>query len=192
MPTVMQFGLGLGLAGVAGVRTYLPLIMIGLLTRFSDTLSYRPSFKILASVPVLLLLTGLAGFELIAGPASDLSNNRLMITLGLRALGGAIVFAGIFGWFGTFGGLLFGAVAAVLSHLTMVKLRLFYGQDNFGGRAGLAAGIEETAAVTGTVLAVLLPWSSYFIWGGILFVFLKKLKHGSRRYRPESKARPWR
>ncbi|PKM46389.1 MAG: hypothetical protein CVV03_05565 [Firmicutes bacterium HGW-Firmicutes-8] len=51
MAFVTQLGLSLGLAGAAGLRAYLPLLVIGLLTRFSATLAYRPPFKILASVP---------------------------------------------------------------------------------------------------------------------------------------------
>ncbi len=187
MATVMQFGLSLGLAGAAGVRAYFPLIVIGLLTRFSDNLAYRPPFKFFASIPVLLLLIALAAFELIP----VFSANQPVITAGLRTLSGAVVFAGLFSGFGNIGGLLFGGAVALLSYLTVIRLRPDYGKNISDYARIFSFGVEETTAIAGTLLTLLLPWSSYFIWGVIFFVLLRKLR-GSNQCRPDAKVRSWR
>lgn len=185
----MRFGLGLGLAGAAGIRTYLPLIVMGLLTRFSDTMSFSEPFSVFASAPVILLLVVLALIERMAG-ASNV--NYHLLVLGLRALGGAIIFAGTFSGFGIFGGLLFGGMVAVLVHLIMVRtipdLRIPAAYSS----AHYREGFEEILALTVTLFALLLPWSSYLLWALIIFVYIKKMKDYNHRYRPDSKARSWR
>lgn len=188
--SVMQFGLGLGLAGAAGIRTYFPLLVMALLTRFAGTVAFRPPFGVFGSIPVLLILAVLAAFEImVEGSPGFNRTNQVMLSAGLRALGGAIVFAGTFGGFGTLAGLILGALLAVMSYLITVRLRP---QLTGTAKGILPTGTEETAAIAGTLLAVLLPWTSYFIWGVILFMFIRKMKTQNTRYRPEGKARSWR
>ena len=189
MTSVMGLGLGLGLAGAAGVRTYLPLIVMGLLTRFSETLSYRPPFRVFASVPVLLLLIALAGYELMVERSKDVSVGQFFTSIGLRAIGGAVIFAGLFEGFGTIFGIVVGMIIAVVSHMLKIRLYAVYGATEHRRDY---AGLEETVAVAGTVLAVLYPWSSYIIWVSVLILYLKKLRNTNNRYKSELKARSWR
>lgn len=192
MNTLMHLGLGLGLAGVAGVRTYFPLIVVGLITRFSETLEYRPPLTLFASVPLLIILSGLAAYELLSVRAVGSSDTPVLINIGIKVIGGAILFSGIFGGFGIIGGLITGGFLAALSYLIMVRLReeyknLFSTKNN----SDEAAGIEESAAVTGTVLVLLVPWISFVMWGAVIFALLKKLKEHNR-YKLTDKARSWR
>lgn len=188
----MRLGLSLGLAGVAGVRFYLPLIIIGLLTRFSETLSYHQNFRVFASVPVLLLLTALAGYEILSKRSGEAFDNHVFIMAGLKAISGAIVFAGLFEGIGTFLGLLVGAGISLSSYMTMVRLKYLYFKDA-ADRPEIRDGrFEETVAVAGTVLVLLLPWTSYFILGGILLAILKKIRDNNRYRTETTKARSWR
>lgn len=191
MDTLMHLGLGIGLAGVAGVRTFFPLIVMGLITRFSETLAYRPPLTLFASVPLLIILSGLAAYELLSVRALG-ADTSVLINLGIRVIGGAVLFSGIFRDFGIFGGLIIGGFLAGVSYLIMVRLRaeyknLFTGKNN----SDAVAGIEESSAVIGTVLIILIPWISFVIWGAVIFALLRKIKEHNR-YKFADKARSWR
>lgn len=192
MDSVMHFGLGLGLAGIAGVRAYFPLIVIGLITRFSETLSYRPPLKVFASAPVLILLAVIAAFEILSARLSDSSDNPVVVTAVLRIIGGAIVFSGLFGGFGNVLGFIVGGLLAALSYMIMIRLKQDY-KNGFAGRTNsdIGSGVEESSVVVGTLLIILLPWTSFLIWGIIIVAFLKKIREHNR-YRPNLKARSWR
>lgn len=191
MDTLMQMGLGIGLAGVAGVRTYFPLIVIGLITRFSETLEYRPPLTLFASVPILIILCLLAAYEILSPRALGNDETPVLINIGIRIIGGAVLFAGIFSGFGTIGGLVIGGILAVLSYLIMVRLREEY-KTIFSLRNNPdAAGIEESSAVAGTVFIILIPWISFLIWGAVVFALLKKVKENNK-YKVADKARSWR
>ncbi len=183
MSVVTQFGLSLGLAGAAGVRAYFPLMILGLLTRFAGTPAYRPPFRIMAAVPVLLLLIALAAFELTGARGAVWSANQAFLVAGLRVISGAVIFAGLFAGLGTLGGLFFGGAVAFSAYLILVHLA--------GRSRTLSAGSEETAAITVTLLSLLLPWSSYFIWGLVFFVLLKKPRRANRP-KTDAKTRFWR
>lgn len=193
MVSLMRLGLGLGLAGAAGARTYFPLIVMGLLTRFSETMGYRAPFKVFSSMPVLVLLVGMAVYEMAGERMARFSEtNQVLLAVSLRALGGAILFAGTYSGFGILGGIIAGAVVAVSANLIMVRLRSNYGR-NAGARSGVMyPAMEEAAAVGATILALLLPWSSYIIWGGVLLASVKKIRESGARYGPDTKAKPWR
>lgn len=186
---LLRLGLGLGLASAAGIRTYFPLIVMGLLTRFSDTMTYIEPFRVFASAPVILLLASLALFERTVNVSHG---NQYMLVVILRALGGAIVFAGTFTGFGIFGGIFFGAVIAILAHLVTVRLSPDTGKIIEDSSVVSASGLEETIAIIGTLLAVLLPWSSYLLWALILLLFVKRMKDNKQRYRMDIKAKSWR
>ncbi len=181
MGTVMFFGLGIGLAGVVGVRAYFPLILMGLITRFSETLVYRPPFKVFASVPVILILVGLAIYELMSVRVYNPAETPVLFNIGFRIIGGAVIFAAIFQGFGILVGLIVGGILAMLSFLIMVRLRDGYKNLSSGRNSGeMAAGIEEATAVAATVLILLIPWISFVIWGVVIFALFKKIREQDR------------
>lgn len=190
MSSVMELGLGLGLAGAAGIRTYLPLIIIGLLTRFSQTFEYRAPFKVFASAPVLLVFLVLAGYELLIERAEEQKTQEALALSALRALGGAILLAGLFGGFGTLIGFALGGLTALAVHLVKLRLRTHISRPNHSYQ--MLYGLEDLAAIAGVLLAILLPWSSYIILLAIIVIYLKKVKQNNNRYRSEYKAKSWR
>lgn len=192
MSSVIELGLGLGLAGAAGIRTYLPLIIIGLLTRYSQTFEYRAPFKVFASVPVLLLFLVLAGYELFIEKSDEVKTQEALMLSVIRAMGGAILLAGLFGGFGTFIGLVLGGVTALAVHLIKVRLRTNLVRQNNSYPILTFQRMEDFAAMSGVLLVILVPWSSYIILVGIVVIYLRKIKHINHRYRPDSKAKSWR
>lgn len=191
MSSVLELGLGLGLAGAAGIRTYLPLIIIGLLVRFSQSFEYRAPFQVFASLPVLLVFLVLAGYEILSERAEELKTQEALLLSAIRALGGAILLAGLFGGFGTFVGFVLGGLTALTVHLVKIRLRTYTFRSNHSYSILTGHGVEELAAITGVLLTILLPWSSYIILGGIIVIYLRKNKN-NHRYRSDSKSKSWR
>lgn len=189
MASIMQLGLGLGLAGAAGIRAYFPLIVMGLLTRYSETLTYRAPFKILGSIPVMLLVVVLTIFELLREQLSEDKGNQSLIVVGYRILAGAILFAGVFNGFGVFLGLIFGGAISLLSHL--ILLRLKSGNERYPIFRNYSAGVENTLTIIITLLAVLFPWSTYLFWGVIVVILFRKVRTNSR-YKSDSRVKTWR
>lgn len=192
MSSVIELGLSLGLAGTAGIRTYLPLIIVGLLTRYSQTFGYRAPFKIFASVPVLLLFIVLAGYELLMERTDEQTTQEVLFTSIIRALGGAILLAGIFSGFGTLIGLVLGGITALAVHLIKIRLRTLYIRPNQGHPFMSGHNPEELAALAGVMLALLVPWSSYIILAGIIIIYLRKTRQNNGQYRSDTRARSWR
>jgi len=182
MGFLWEFGLGLGLSGAAGVRGYFPLLVIGLISRFSEILTYRPPFKLFSSVPFLLLLLALAAYE----TANErIPEGHTLILAVLRTLSGAIIFAGLFEGLGIIGGLMFGGLVSVLSFLLMIRLTNGYKLWK------IPAGLEETIAAASTLLTVLFPWTSFLFWGTLSFLFLKR-DRGIAVRNNSVRTRPWR
>lgn len=195
MGSVMQLGLALGLAGAAGMRAYFPLILMGMATRFSDTLAYGQPFKLLASLPFIVLVLLLALYEIGGSRLIGMDGDQVVLLVGLRALAGGMLFAGVFRGFGTLFGLLAGAALAVVSYIILVKVSSREGTVGAYERGqiqgdGFRPVFEEAVSVTVTILSILLPWSSYLIWGLLIFFFIKRFK--DRAYIREPRMRVWR
>lgn len=178
MAVILQFGIGLGLAGVSGLRAYFPLIAMGLLTRFSEILAYRSSFRVLGSIPILLLLIIVAFYELALNRIPGYPERCVMLTAGLRIIGGALVFDGVFGGFGTFLGFIFGGLLTLAAYLMIIRLKMDY-IPNYNRSPELLSGLEETTAVAGTILVILMPWTSFLLWGAVVIIFISKLRRNS-------------
>lgn len=192
MSSVLELGLGLGLAGAAGIRTYLPLIIIGLLTRYSQVIEYRAPFKVFASVPVLLIFLILAGYELLVENSTELKTQEVLVLSVIRALGGAILLTGLFGGFGTLIGFILGGATALAVHLMKIRLRGHAEKQNHSFSVLNGQGLQDFAATAGILLAILVPWSSYIILAVIVVVYLRRNRQNNHRFRPDSKAKSWR
>lgn len=190
MATFMQLGLALGLASAAGMRAYFPLIVMGLLSRFSDTITYKPPFSIFQSFPVLILLIILAVYEIggikVAEPELSLPVPILL----LRALSGAILFAGFFTGFGILLGLIFGGILAILSAILTAQMAI-KSDDRIFRQTNYALSIlEDIFSVTATIFALLIPWASYLIWGLLLFAYVSR--RSGKHDKTESRLKIWR
>jgi len=183
---IYQFGLGLGLAFVAGFRSYFPLLIVGLIGRFAEKFPLQPPFRFLTTIPVLLLFIVLMGYEVLGEKASGYANGHALLQLGLKVVAGGVLFAGMFNGLGNFFGFIFGGFIAGLSH----SIRAYYGIP--GNRPGLPLNnIEDALAVAGTVLILLIPWLSFVAWGLLFYAMANRIRQSSW-YTPHRRTRSWR
>jgi uncharacterized membrane protein len=82
-----------GLSASAGLNAYIPLLIVGLLARYTDTISLSPPWDTLTDPWVLLVLAVLLLVEILADkiPAVNHANDAIQTII--RPVAGAIVFA---------------------------------------------------------------------------------------------------
>lgn len=82
-----------GLSASAGLNAYIPLLIVGLLARYTDTISLSPPWDTLTDPWVLLILAVLLLVEILADkiPAVNHANDAIQTVV--RPVAGAIVFA---------------------------------------------------------------------------------------------------
>lgn len=183
-----EFGLGVGLAYVAGIRSWFPLLMVGLISRYADKFPLQPGFGFLATLPVLLLLIIFMGYEVLAWRAIGYNESHGSLQLGLKIIAGGILFTAFFPGFGNFLGFIFGGFVAALSHAIIVYFGLPGERPGFPGNS---SNLLDALAVAGTVMIILLPWLSLIIWGLLLYVFARRLRQ-NHRYSASRRTRTWR
>lgn len=158
---------GTGLAAAAGLNAYIPLLAVGVLSRYSSVIEMPPPLVWLGNGWVLLVVAVLLILECLADkiPAVDHVND--MIQTVLRPLSAGLCFtvgsaaatdAGQ-GPFGAEPGIAFGLGLAIglIVHLLKATARAMVNTSTAGLGAPVISTIEDLAAVTMTVLALLVP-----------------------------------
>lgn len=157
MAGLVNFGLGLGLASIAGFRAYFPLVMIGLVTRYSKDFALRSSFEFLNSLPVLILLTLLMTLEFLADKIPAAASFNQFIQTPARVVSGAVLFGATVSELN----LMFALVTGALIAAGMVVIRIIFrgtiiettGEDN----EYFLSSVEDVLVITGTIVIVLAP-----------------------------------
>ena len=180
-----QMGLGIGLAYVAGIRSYFPLLLVGLIGRYGDRFPLQAPFRFLTAAPVLVALIVLMSYEVLAERAVGYATGHAIMQLVIKVLAGGMIFAGLFKGMGNLFGLIFGGLIAALAHFLLV-----YGLP--GDRSGVSvSSIKDALAISGAVLILLFPWISYVFWALILYLLIRRLRLSSR-YSSPRRTRSWR
>ncbi|MDO5619322.1 DUF4126 domain-containing protein [Kocuria sp.] len=170
---------GLGLASSAGLNAWIPLLVLGLLDRYTQFVDLGPNFAWLSNGWVLIIFAILLALEVVADkvPAIDSVNDVLQTVI--RPTSGGIVFgssmtsdiAGL-----TFGGqtatvtdpeefvtsgtwvpIVIGVVLALVVHGVKALTRPVANTVSAGAAAPALSTAEDGAAVILSLLAVFLP-----------------------------------
>lgn len=161
---------GLSLAGAAGLNAYIPLLGLGLLSRFTGILTLPDGWAWLENSWALGALAVLLLVEMIVDkvPALDTVNDVLQSVV--RPASGGLVFSAgatsstvavtdpeAFVNSSAFWPFVFGVLVALVPHILKLLTRPVVNLATAGVGASIMSTIEDVAAVAITVLAVLLP-----------------------------------
>ncbi|TDE92569.1 DUF4126 domain-containing protein [Occultella glacieicola] len=161
---------GSGLAFAAGLNAYIPLLVMGLLARFTDLLILPPAWAWLANDWVLVILGVLLVVEVVADklPAVDHVNDVLQTFV--RPTAGGIVFAAGSGsvtpavtdpesFFTSEAviGFVVGLVLALTTHVAKAGARSVVNLSTAGVGAPVASTVEDVSSVALTIFAILVP-----------------------------------
>jgi hypothetical protein len=160
----------LGLALPAGLNAYIPLLVVGLTARFTDLITLKAPYDILASDLGLIVLGVLLVIEIFADAIPSLDHiNDLVHTIVRPAAGGIVMLATDGGMFSdVHPGLLFllGLVAAGSVHTAKASTRPLVTATTGGIGNPIVSTAENLLAVAISILAILVP----FVLLGIIVV----------------------
>ena len=157
---LFQILAGLGLAAAAGLRAFLPPLVLGLLARF-DLVTLRGDLDWLASTPALIIFATAVLGEVLADKVPLLDHALDILGMVVKPAAGALVLAAPLVDLGPLPTLLLalavGGTVAATVHATKSALRLASTGTTGGMGNPVLSLAEDGLSLTGTVLAILAP-----------------------------------
>jgi uncharacterized protein DUF4126 len=153
--------LGIGLAACAGLRAWLPLLLLGLLAR-ADVVELGASFQFIASTKALVLFGLATGLEILADKVPTVDHALDVLSTVLRPAAGSLLAASVL-WTvddpltALVLGVAVGAPTSLVPHAAKSALRAASTAFTAGLANPVLSLIEDVAAFLLFVLTVLLP-----------------------------------
>jgi len=185
---------GFGLASAAGLNAYIPLLSMGLLSRYTDLVNLPSGWSWLENGWVLVLVAVLLVIEIVADkiPALDSVNDAVQTFV--RPTSGGIVFAsgtaaqtaaitdpGEFARTGQWVPVVIGVVTALVVSLTKTAVRPAANVATGGVAAPVLSTIEDAASVSLTFIAILIPALVLIVLMALLWAAVWLLRRRRRR-----------
>lgn len=166
----MELLTGFGLATAAGLNAYIPMLVMGLLGRFTVLVNLPPGWSWLENGWVLTIVAMLLAVEIVADkvPALDSVNDTVQTLV--RPTAGGIVFGsgtaaqtaavtnpGEFASSGQWVPVAIGVITALVVHLTKTAVRPAANVATGGVAAPVLSTVEDLTSVSLTFIAILIP-----------------------------------
>jgi Domain of unknown function (DUF4126) len=161
---------GFGLATAAGLNAYIPLLALGLLSRFTDLVALPHGWAWLENGWVLAIVAALLVVEIVADKVPALDSINDAIQTFVRPTAGGIVFGsgtaaqtsavadpGAFAQSGQWIPVAIGVATALVVSLTKSAVRPAANVATAGMAAPVLSTIEDIASVALVFLAILIP-----------------------------------
>jgi Domain of unknown function (DUF4126) len=166
----MELLTGFGLATAAGLNAYIPLLALGVLSRFTDLVTLPPGWAWLENGWVMTIVAILLAIEIVADKIPALDSVNDVIQTVVRPTSGGIVFGsgtaaetaavtdpGAFAQSGQWIPIAVGVVVALVVHLMKTTARPAANVATAGVAAPVLSTVEDFTSVGLVLLAVLLP-----------------------------------
>jgi hypothetical protein len=155
-----QIAMGIGLAACAGLRAFLPLLLLGAAGRF-EWVSLSPAFEWLASTPALIVFGVAVVTEILSDKVPVVDHILDVIGGVLKPVAGTVLAASVLTDLtplqSTVAGLVVGGGAAGLVHLTKAKVRLFSTVTTAGLGNPVLSIAEDAMSFVGSIIALIMP-----------------------------------
>lgn len=190
--SVLELLTGTGLATAAGLNAYIPLMMIGLLARYTDWINLPGAWNWLSNGWVLLILLVLLGIEVIADkiPAIDSVND--VVQTFVRPTAGGMAFAAGSGsetvtvsnpgdlfTSNTWVPIVIGLLIALTVHGAKAASRPVVNVATAGVGAPIVSTVEDITSVGLAFVAILFPFLVIIFLVALIWLFF----HWRRRRR---------
>lgn len=189
---------GLGLSASAGLNAYVPLLMVGLMARYTDAVPLGQTWQWLEHPATLVVLGVLLAVELVADkvPALDSLNDTLQTFV--RPTSGGVTFAagstsvpidGIVGEASgadggggglAWGALLIGCLIALAFHVVKTLARPVANTATLGCAAPVLSAVEDAVSFLTSLFAVVVPLLVLVILPLLVFAGLLILRRRRR------------
>jgi hypothetical protein len=173
MDTVVALGLGLGLAAAAGLRVFVPLLVLGLAAR-SGVVPLASGFEWLSSTPAVVALGTATAVEVLAYYIPWFDNLLDTLSTPAAVMAGALATASVLGdlppWLQWGVALLGGGGAAGLVAGSTSLLRLKSTAFTGGSGNFLLATMELVGSLLTSFLAIVIPLMALVVVAAIVFI----------------------
>jgi len=195
---VLEALTGTGLAASAGLNAYIPLLVMGLLARFSDLIDLPAGWSWLSNGWVLVILAVLLAVEVVADKVPVVDHFNDVVQTVVRPTAGGLAFGAgsasqtvtvsdpgsFFGshqWVPVAAGVLI----ALCVHGVKAAARPVVNVSTAGFGAPVASTIEDIGSVLMSVLAILMPvlvlvGLALLAWGTVLVVRRRRRRRAER------------
>ena len=183
---VSSLALAIGLAACAGLRAWLPLLLVGALSRF-DVLTLGQSFSFIASDRALILFAVASLIEIIGDKIPAVDHTLDMLSTVLRPAAGTLLAASVM-WevkdplTALAIGLAVGAPSALVPHAAKSVVRAASTTLTGGLANPIISLLEDLVALAVFVFSVVVPILAAATIALVAFLVLRRL---SRRSTPE-------
>jgi hypothetical protein len=185
---------GLGLATASGLNAYIPLLALGLLSRFTDLITLPHGWAWLENGWVMTIVAVLLVVEIVADkiPALDSINDTIQTFV--RPTSGGIVFGsgtaaqtaavtdpGAFAHSGQWIPIVVGVLVALVVSLTKSTVRPAANVATAGVAAPVLSTIEDGVSIALVFVAILIPVVVLVVLVALVWGFVKLLRRRHRR-----------
>jgi hypothetical protein len=166
----MELMTGFGLATAAGLNAYIPLLAMGLLSRFTDLITLPHGWSWLENGWVIAIVAILLVVEIVADKVPALDSVNDVVQTFVRPTAGGIVFGSgtaaqtaavtdpaEFARTGQWVPIAIGVVTALVVHLTKTTVRPAANVATAGFAAPVLSTIEDITSVALVFIAILIP-----------------------------------
>lgn len=194
---------GLGLATAAGLNAYIPMLMLGLLARFTDIANLPASWSWLENGWVLTIVGVLLIVEIVADKVPALDSINDTVQTFVRPTAGGIVFGsgtaaqtaavadpGNFAQSGQWIPVAIGMVVALAVHLVKTAVRPAANVATAGVAAPVLSTVEDGISVSLVLVALLIPVLVLVIVAVLAWAGFKLLRRRRRRRQAQLREAP--
>jgi hypothetical protein len=191
---VLEALTGAGLATSAGLNAYIPLLAIGVLTRYTDVVSLPAGWNWLSNGWVILILGVLLAIEVVADKVPVLDSANDVVQTVVRPTAGGLAFgAGTSsttvsdpgGFFGSHAWIpvAVGVILALGVHAIKATARPVINMATAGFGAPVASAAEDVVSVVMSIVAIVLPVLILLFLVGLVGVFVWAIRRRGARKR---------
>ncbi len=158
---------GLGLAAAAGLNAYIPLLLVGVLARFTDVLTLPEPYRWIQSGWALAVVSVLLLAEVILDKVAVVDHVNDAVQTLVRPTVGGVIFAATTAasqadastWMGQhpWVGVALGVVVAGVVHATKATARPLVNATTVGTGTPVVSAAEDAASLGMSLIAVFLP-----------------------------------
>jgi uncharacterized membrane protein len=181
--------LGCGLSSLSGLRAFLPLALVGLISRyqwFGPIDLHGTPFAFLELTWVIVLFFVLAVIEISADKAAVLDSAQDFVATPLRVLAGAVLFGAAISHepaLAIVGGMIAGAGISGAAHMAKGAIRPAATVSTAGTINPFISVFEDLAAGVGTVLVILFPPLGFLLLLFLVYLIYRVSRRRKRKYR---------
>ena len=193
----MEFLTGFGLATSAGLNAYIPMLLMGLLARFTSLVNLPQGWTWLENGWVMAIVAVLLGVEIVADKVPALDSINDAVQTFVRPASGGIVFGSgtaaqtaavsdpaEFARSGQWVPVVIGVVTALVVHLTKTAVRPAANVATAGVAAPVLSTIEDFTSVGLVFIAILVPALVLVVlaalaWGAIWLLWRRRRRHSA-------------